>query len=1323
MFQIEKKRRIFFHFCNFRYTFAPFFVKKDRINEIKMKKTLLTLILTVAACTLSYAQDDIAGKLSISTQMFLDERDGKIEIDPTATSKLQPGTLPFEGKWHRRKKNDDRFYASPDTLDGKAYISSFVRLDDNTSLADLEAKGVVVQCTFDKGLVTALVPVDSIESVAGLRNVRRINVARLMQPMTDEARKGTNVDDILTHSTDAVRAGLPNAFDGTGVVLGVIDTGIDFQHIAFKDKNGNSRIKRAYVYDGSKASEYTSITSSSPTTDDKTGDHGTHTSSTAGGSSVITTSTTVSVTDDHSSATYGGMAPGADLYLAGINGLSNTYLANAFQKICNYADGVGKPVVISNSWGSQIGPHDGTGDFADIMAQYFTDSNPNHICLFAASNDGGKSKDNEGGGYHVSGTATSSNPLGSILRAATYSNTDAGYYYYGIVANAWARSSSVSSMGCKIFVLDSSTGAVKTSVTVSPSTNGASVSGLSSYFSGTLYAYKDYIDSDKTQIMLYTSGLTSKSTSQTTKNGSTYYTSKYTLAVQFYPTSGSSIIDMWGGTYGYFTNHLSTSGYTWTAGSDDMCVSDEATDPNVISIGAYVTKNSTTNYANTTTDYSSEYTLGDIAYFSSYATASQSPTGLQYPWICAPGARLTAGVNHYHTSSVDSYSYYGGYPEDLVVNSSSSPYAAMEGTSMATPTAAGIVALWLQAANEAGKTLTTSEVKEIMKETAINDAYTTTGANASHFGNGKIDALAGIQYILGSNSSPRLSATPTELEFTTTLGTPVTKTFTVTGANLTDRVSVVVSGTGFTADVTRISADDAAAGKSVSITFTPTAAGSFSGTVTLSSTDAESLTVALSATVAGPSVSVSATQVSFQQCYETLTYTQSVAVNGSNLLGDITVELNDASGMFSVTPSVIAQTDGSAEAELVVTYAPTSVGQHTASVTLSSPSTEAQTIYVSASSIEATPTLSASPESLSFTANVDESKTLSFSVSGMFISEEVTVTLSDESGVFSVSPTRFTLDTAEQGSNVTVTFLASEEGSYSGTVTLTAGTTSQTVALSAEANDGGTASDSYLNIKKYATIGDAGWTTSYEYTEYESDQVAWLTLPAYGAYASDSNQNWLTTSVSNTASGSWSGTAPFLGSSSYGTSNYVSYTSGGGGSTSTKSYTETFYVTGCTAVSIFGYNNRSGGGGSSSVSTTISVYACTAAADGTLTASTSAAKSATSTSTSTSVTLTCDELDENAIYKVVVSGTRAYLYEVAFCTPLPAAPAALVGDINGDGSVDVSDVTALVSVILGSDDSDTSAERAEKLTVCDINGDGDVNVSDITALVAIILAN
>ena len=53
------------------------------------------------------------------------------------------------------------------------------------------------------------------------------------------------------------------------------------------------------------------------------------------------------------------------------------------------------------------------------------------------------------------------------------------------------------------------------------------------------------------------------------------------------------------------------------------------------------------------------------------------------------------------------------------------------------------------------------------------------------------------------------------------------------------------------------------------------------------------------------------------------------------------------------------------------------------------------------------------------------------------------------------------------------------------------------------------------------------------------------------------------------------------------------------------------------------------------------------------------------------------------------------------------------GDVNGDGKVDVSDVTALINMILGTTPAD--------LEVADINADGILDVTDVTALINAIL--
>lgn len=56
---------------------------------------------------------------------------------------------------------------------------------------------------------------------------------------------------------------------------------------------------------------------------------------------------------------------------------------------------------------------------------------------------------------------------------------------------------------------------------------------------------------------------------------------------------------------------------------------------------------------------------------------------------------------------------------------------------------------------------------------------------------------------------------------------------------------------------------------------------------------------------------------------------------------------------------------------------------------------------------------------------------------------------------------------------------------------------------------------------------------------------------------------------------------------------------------------------------------------------------------------------------------------------------------------------AYLGDVNGDGVVNVSDVTTLINSILGDAECDPKT--------CDINCDGEVNVSDVTALINTIL--
>ncbi len=73
-------------------------------------------------------------------------------------------------------------------------------------------------------------------------------------------------------------------------------------------------------------------------------------------------------------------------------------------------------------------------------------------------------------------------------------------------------------------------------------------------------------------------------------------------------------------------------------------------------------------------------------------------------------------------------------------------------------------------------------------------------------------------------------------------------------------------------------------------------------------------------------------------------------------------------------------------------------------------------------------------------------------------------------------------------------------------------------------------------------------------------------------------------------------------------------------------------------------------------------------------------------------------------------GTRHVLND-EICTVNPSITPPRIGDINGDGIVDVADVTKLISLVLnGGAGSDA-----------DLNGDGRVDVADVTLLISMIL--
>ena len=684
---------------------------------------LLTISMDVSA--------QVTEKLSATTKMFLMEYEQQKQAK---TMKKAParedGALVDSRSLDRRP-----LLAAVESSNGLDFVSAFIRLD-SSAVSKLLALGVVVESQFN-GFVTARIPVERIEELSALEGVAEISVAEVSDVETDQARVTTGVQDALDYTQYARNLGLLHAYTGRGVVVGVIDSGIDFNHKAFKDKDGNSRIVKALAVarnSTGSTSEYDASEIASLTTDYDGSDHGTHTSSIAGGS-----------TREENGVTYGGMAPEADLVLCGIGSNStSTKIVNSVKYICDYADQVGKPCVINMSFGSQSGAHDGTGYLQEACNQL---ASPGHILVNSGGNDADHSEE---GGMYLCGEASKSSPLQSVFNSHYYSNRDDSYYY-NCYASAWARTENVP-IGVRVFVINKNTNSVvwtssefTSRATITTSTRG---SGSSTTF-GKFYeilsgGYFDITVSQNTynnkyQVLVDMSKVRSLGYEAV---GDNFRTSNYAIGVSFYPTgsAANTYIDCWTNTGGYFTGS-NVSGYHFVDGTNLCCSNDRAGTDSLILVGAYVTKKEIMDHNGKEWTISS-YELGNYAPFSSYTVEGCGPTGRMEPTISAPGATIVSAVNHYSSAYTDdSNAKASGVRVNDDVNN---PYGNKAGTSMAAPCVAGIVALWLQA----DPTLSVADVKQLLKETAIQDEFTQDEAGRPHFGNGKINALGGLHAIL-----------------------------------------------------------------------------------------------------------------------------------------------------------------------------------------------------------------------------------------------------------------------------------------------------------------------------------------------------------------------------------------------------------------------------------------------------------------------------------------------------------------------------------------------------------------------------------------------
>ena len=704
-----------------------------------MKKRVI--LVTIALLTLMVGFAQLRGVFSLSVNRFLDERDDHerlMRFDRTGTA---AEAYPSQ-------------FAPTRMINGKEMIDAFIGIDNKAVISTLRAHGVIVNCEFDD-FVTAQVPVAKLTQVSNLEGVTDIEISKLMELCTDTTLSVTHAGQVI-NGTDY---GLPQGYDGSGVIIGIIDTGFDYQHLAFRCTDDTSRTRIVRVYDPMDSTGHIATIGNNVlpgsifmgeqidtlTTDNRNGTHGTHTASIAAGMHV---------------GGYGGMAPGAEIVLCSSRnlniGISEVELVNSIKYIFSYADSVGKPCVISVSVSTYQGPHDGNDRISKAVAQTV---GPGRIFVIAAGNNGSRN-------LYTHGKATTDKQINLLLAQDADFNADNTFFYKNLWFDTWGRAKSVRPV-VRFHILDKETQHIVWQSDLISLYKKIDASEFSEYYApdlafdsvGYISAIISIGNSSKYEMQCYLHNLRCQ---QYTVNETGRLISRYAIGASIYPPSSvyprqpdSCYIDSWM-CIGYrirnynnspvFIDEIDENGdtisqmienfYNWP--SDYCSIGTYAVHDSVISAGAFVGRNSYYSLPQGKVVVDNSSLIGHHYVQTSYQLEGYGPTGAALPTITAPGVMVVAAGSR--------YSYFGqSWHNARVMSYSGHVWGIMTGTSMAAPTVAGIIAQWLQVE----PTLAPGNVKNIIAQTAIKDEWTQDPSNGFRFGpNGKIDAMAGVRYLL-----------------------------------------------------------------------------------------------------------------------------------------------------------------------------------------------------------------------------------------------------------------------------------------------------------------------------------------------------------------------------------------------------------------------------------------------------------------------------------------------------------------------------------------------------------------------------------------------
>ncbi|MFC1568621.1 S8 family serine peptidase [bacterium] len=237
--------------------------------------------------------------------------------------------------------------------------------------------------------LTAYVPISRLDELSELPSVEYIREASKCYLHLDQSMPEIGMDIVRTGHEGT-------GYTGNDVIIGVIDTGIDWMHEDFIDAEGFTRIlaiwdqtldvpngpfhifAQDHIQAAIDQNDYASVGGK-----DLYG-HGTHVAGIAAGSGSATG-------NNKSQYNYIGAAPDAKLIIVKVSdgiSMTDSQVEDGLNFIFQKADEFGLPCVVNLSLGRRNGSHDGRDSFELGMNNFL--ASPGRAIVVSAGNDGGK---------------------------------------------------------------------------------------------------------------------------------------------------------------------------------------------------------------------------------------------------------------------------------------------------------------------------------------------------------------------------------------------------------------------------------------------------------------------------------------------------------------------------------------------------------------------------------------------------------------------------------------------------------------------------------------------------------------------------------------------------------------------------------------------------------------------------------------------------------------------------------------------------------------------------------------------------------------------